>query len=531
MLTKSTILKFYKRREVQEALVEHAKNKEIGMRFQESFGKRPDIISYPRDVIELALKGVTSFHASEEIWSNPLALSSNNTKEEQEELRQGWDLVLDIDCPDWEFSKLTAYLFVKALQDNKVKDISVKFSGNKGFHIGVPFEAFPKKIADKDTKSLFPESPQKISRYLLDYIADNYVSLSENKITFLNRYAYTLEQLKEKFGEKKFFLSCCQKCRKEIKPNEQKEEYEFICHKCERKTKDNLEFRKCEYCHVLMEKMELQKSLCSCGSNQSKKDFEIGSIIEVDTILISSRHLYRMPYSLHEKSGLVSLPILPEDILSFEKERAKPENVKEIKIKFLDRDVSGESARLLLQNAYDHNFKIKIEEKEKDLSRNYEEFQVTSPIKEDFFPPCIRKALLGMDDGKKRAVFILTNYLGKIGWNKQEIEQCLQQWNGKNQQKLREVYLKGQLQSFIPGDKLPPNCNNESYYKGLGICHPDGLCTKIKNPVNYTLIRWKQHLENKEKEDKELKRLERKRKKEEKEKQYTEFQNQSQKHL
>ena len=41
----------------------------------------------------------------------------------------------------------------------------------------------------------------------------------------------------------------------------------------------------------------------------SKLDVE--KFLEIDTVLISSRHLYRMPYSLHEKSGLVSLPINP----------------------------------------------------------------------------------------------------------------------------------------------------------------------------------------------------------------------------
>ena len=34
---------------------------------------------------------------------------------------------------------------------------------------------------------------------------------------------------------------------------------------------------------------------------------------------ISSRHLYRMPYSLHEKSGLVSIPFNPEKVMLFRK--------------------------------------------------------------------------------------------------------------------------------------------------------------------------------------------------------------------
>jgi len=33
---------------------------------------------------------------------------------------------------------------------------------------------------------------------------------------------------------------------------------------------------------------------------------------------------------------------------------------------------------------------------------------------------------------------------------------------------------------------LPPNCSNQMYYKDLGICCPDNLCSKISNPVNYS---------------------------------------------
>ena len=133
MLTKSTCLKFYKRKDIQEAIIEHAKNKEIGMQYGlGNFGKRPDILSYPRDVLELALQGVTSFHASEEVWSNPLSLNSSISKIELDDLRTGWDLVLDIDCKIMEYSRICADLIIKFLKYCEVKDISCKFSGNKG---------------------------------------------------------------------------------------------------------------------------------------------------------------------------------------------------------------------------------------------------------------------------------------------------------------------------------------------------------------------------------------------------------------
>ncbi|MBI2665771.1 hypothetical protein HYX12_04075 [Candidatus Woesearchaeota archaeon] len=495
MLDKSITLKFYKQKEIQEAIVEHARNKEIGTRYTDSFGKRPDILAYPRDVIELAIQGVTSFHASEEIWENPLALDSKLSKKELEELRTGWDLVLDIDCPDWEFSKITTFLFIKALVDNGVKNISCKFSGNKGFHIGVPFESFPPEMAGKKTKEMFPDGPRKISQYLLDYISKHYITINDKGITFDN-HLFSLGELKLKFGDRKFIVTVCQTCRKEVSL-EKEQLGEFVCPKCEFGIKSEKEFLKCPKCNVHMTKFEnqrnFQNTLCLCGGDSYSLQFDPGSIIEVDTVLISSRHLYRMPYSLHEKSGLVSLPIDPYKVMEFEKSMADPKKIIMPIFAFLDRNVSEESARLLLARALD--FEVKIEE-EKNVERKFKEMEITSPIKEDFFPDCIKQISKGLEDGKKRGLFCLIHFLGKIGWSKSDIESYLHDWNKRNKEPLREVYIKGQLSSFKPGEKLPPNCSNEAYYKGIGIkC---STCSRFKNPVNYTLWRWRRHLRDME---------------------------------
>ena len=524
----STCLKFYKRKDIQLAIVEHAKNKEIGMRYNDKFGKRPDILSYPKDVLELALNGVTSFHCSEELWHNPLSISSELKKTELEQLRSGWDIVLDIDCPDWEFSKLTTYLFIKALQDNHVQNISCKFSGNKGFHIGVPFEAFPSEIAQKKVKDLFPELPRKISEYLLNFITENYIKIKNDTIIFDNNHQFTLTQLKEKFGDKEFLKRKCAECKKNIK-QQKLQTTQFICPKCDRSYQQNQqngqeqEYFKCEKCNILTEKIENNTTLCPCGSNNSSLHFEPSEIIEIDTILISSRHLYRMPYSLHEKSGLASLPIEPNTILQFEKSTAKPENIHPLTEQtptFMDRNIqTTESARYLITKAIEFNVKQEfdsdkiIKEKKQKNKKSYEDITIQSPIKEDFFPPCILRILNGVEDGKKRSIFILTNFLGKLGWNKDDIDQYIHTWNNeKNSNPLREVYLKGQLHHFVPNERLPPNCNNDGYYKNLNLCHPDAFCRKIKNPANYSLLRWKIHLEQQQEEQEKLNRRKRKKK-------------------
>ncbi|MFA6462236.1 MAG: DNA primase small subunit domain-containing protein [Candidatus Woesearchaeota archaeon] len=452
MIDKGTCLRFYKRKDIQQEIVEHAQNKEFSVRYGESFGKRPDILTYPKEILELALKGVTSFHCSEEIWDNPLSLSSTSNKKEMEELRRGWDLVLDIDCKFIDYSKISADLIIKFLKRCEVKDYSIKFSGNKGFHIGVPFEAFPSQVGSIQIKTLFPEAARKIA-------------------------AYIKENIKEELGKRILAF--------------ENNDFSKIKDKVELPPEDITGYEKNQY-----------------GDKVAK--LNVDKFLEIDTILIAPRHLYRMPYSLHEKSGLVSLPIDPERVMEFERSMADPDKILTPMFKFMDRNVSGPSARNLLTSALDFQTKTVVEKEVRDRIKienqnKNEETMVTSPIREDFFPPCMKGLLNGMEDGKKRAVFCWSNFLGKIGWSKKELEGFLLEWNhDKNKANpLRDNYIESQLRYFKPGEKLPPNCNNEGYYKSFGVCKPDSLCAHIKNPVNYTLLRWKDHLHNKEEEEKE----------------------------
>src|SRR3989338_1862763 len=106
-----TLLKHYKRRDVQEEIIINSQNKEVAFIYGEKgFGQRPDVLRHASDVLELAKNGVTSFHASEEIWSNPLRLDAALKKKELEDLRKGWDLVIDIDCPILDYSQIAADL-------------------------------------------------------------------------------------------------------------------------------------------------------------------------------------------------------------------------------------------------------------------------------------------------------------------------------------------------------------------------------------------------------------------------------------
>ena len=214
--------------------------------------------------------------------------------------------------------------------------------------------------------------------------------------------------------------------------------------------------------------------------------------LSIDTLLISSRHLYRMPYSLHEKSGLVSTPLNPEKVLIFKKDFAIPKNVRISKHRFLDKaNIESNEAKQLLMEALDFS----IKQETVNLKEEREFAAPEKALPEELFPPCIKLILNGLEDGRKRALFILINYFTSIGWDYGLIEKRLREWNAKNKEPLREVYLLGQLRYHKQMRKkiLPPNCDNEMYMKDIGV---DKLCADlhkkgIKNPVQYTMKRAK----------------------------------------
>ena len=402
--------KYYSRKDIQKELLKISENREVSVMFgANSFGKRPDTLQFDNDILELAKKGATSFHISEEHWTNPLLLKPGMTQKQLNDLRIGYDVILDIDGP-FEFSTITAELIIEALKFHDVKNISLKFSGNKGWHIGIPFKALPDKINNQDIRLLFPETPKVIAEYLKNMIK---------------------EPLSKKILEK---------------------------YKIE----------------------ELEKII-----SKKIKSFDPFEIVDVDTILISNRHLFRSPYSFHEKSELFSIPIKIEDISKFKKEQAKIENVK-TDIKFLDdsKVKENEASNLVIQ-AFDYYQKIQ-QKKEVKVKKTFE--PIKNKIDAKNFPPCIALTLnKGLLDGKKRFLFILMNFLKSVGYQIEETAEIIKEWNKKNEQPLKEGYIQAQI-SWHKKQKeiiLPPNCSNLSYYQDTAICKPDNWCKFIKNPVNY----------------------------------------------
>jgi hypothetical protein len=495
MLTISKTLVYYKREDVRKEMIEHAKNKEVAARFNEQFGKRPDILKYSDDILEFAKNKATSFHCSEELWDNPLVLEPGMRKEAIDEQRIGWDFVLDIDCPYWEYSKLITALLIKALKKHGIKSISCKFSGNKGFHIGIPFEAFPDEVHGQEIRLLFPEGVRRLALYLIYYIDSKETDFELSRKILEKK---SIKELEKELGKKdnELVKKICKKCGTKAKNNAETKT-EFICPKCNTSImeKSELNFKICERCNKIMEKREITgKNLCEkCKGNAFIEKFDTSAILNVDTVLISSRHMYRMPYSLHEKSGLASVPINIDQVMEFDKKEAEPEKLKvDDKIRFIDRRnvKKGEAANLIIE-AFDFNPAIELEKKEKKKDDiTIIEKENLAKVTEEAFPVCIRKGSEGMEDGRKRFSFVLINFLSNLNWDDDKIEAYLIDWNKKNKPPLNETTLLSQIR-YRKGVKraLPPNCGKEGYYKDLQICSPDNLCAKIKNPVNYTIVK------------------------------------------
>ena len=471
--------KFYEREDIQKAILRFAKNREIAAQFNTYFGKRPDIIEYITDVKTMVKKGITSFHSSEERWANPLLLSATISDEEKEKNRTGWDLILDLDGVDFEYAKIVGVIIIDYLENElNIKNVSTKFSGNKGFHIGIPFEAFSSNIIGiGETRKLFPEAPRKISMFLMKELEDKII----NKIIQRDK---TIENISKKYNIPIKDLI--------IKKNEE----------------DKLNYLK---------------------------------LIEIDTILIASRHLFRMPYSFNEKSGLVSIPIDNNRIANFQKGEARPNNIKPEKYdkyEFLKYNASyGQDANVLLMKAYEGidtdselNFmadmkEINLKTKEMNFGKKSqfnkmiytlstavptgEIYEINEEVKENDFPQTIKYLLNNsIEDGKKRALFVLLSFLHSINYTNENIDTLIEEWNKKQSNPLTLNYFNAQINWFknLKSKISPPNFNNDNYYESIGI--PTKMIQddihhfkkiKSKNPLHYIFIMQEQ---NKGKNDK-----------------------------
>ena len=394
---------YYSRKDIQQAIADFSKSREtVPCYGGEGFGKRPDTIEYPNEIQNLVLKGATSFHCSEELWSNPLELSTEMSEEEMTGLREGWDLILDVDSKFLDYSRITAELLIEALHFHNIYSIGIKYSGNKGFHIGIPFSAFPSKLNNIDVKKFFPEGPRIIQGYLNEMIS---------------------KHLQERIA--------------------------------------NLDIKE---------------------SGFKVYDLDAAKKVMPDLILASPRHLFRAPYSLHDKTGLVSCVITEQQLKNFKPGIANPDAV-EVR-QFMPKAKENEARELLVQ-ALDWAKKTTAK---KPISEKT--YSVIKDVSATCYPPCIQNILKGIkQDGRKRGLFVTLNFFKSLNLGNEEIERKIQEWNKLNAKPLKQGYILSQLSWFSKHKAmLPPNCD-KPHYKDIAVCCPDPMCGKVKNPVNYAVLK------------------------------------------
>lgn len=223
------------------------------------------------------------------------------------------------------------------------------------------------------------------------------------------------------------------------------------------------------------------------GRIVNEEGLNVYEIVEVDPVLISPRHLFRLPYSINKKTGLVSLPMEPKKVVDFECGGARPHKVK-VEEGFLDKGKEDEAELLIAETKDWYIRSVQKEERKKERER-----VLSSKAGEDTFPPCINNISGGLSDGRKRSVFILINFLRSANWSWDEIEGYMLKWNERNSPAIRENYIRSQVRWHRNRNKKlpPPNCDKEGWYADFGVCEPDETCggesKNVKNPVNYVL--------------------------------------------
>jgi DNA primase len=405
-MNRREILSYYSRDDVIKQFLKNAKDREVaGAFWNGSYDQRPNILQYPQDVIQMVVKGITSFHFSVEHWKNPMQV----TRENYEELRTGWDLIFDIDSKiGMRGAQIAALKICKTLNKYNIKNIGIKFSGSRGFHLCISWKQLPKFLNYKPMESMYPGAAKTIVRFVKERMRKE-----------------LLKDLIREYGAK-----------------------------------------------------ELLKIL-----DQPPPEFDPYYFVDVEENW-GSRHMFRAPYSLNEKTWLVSKPLSLKELKSFSFDIVNPKNVKADEDFFVGED---DEALDLVMDAMDWETMQKKEETE---TKKKQRVVWKGKVGEEFFPPCIKQILKGLSDGRKRSIFTLINFLRAMNWAWPEIEEKVMETNKKNSPSLPNSIVIGQLRwNQRQKEILPANCESELFYKSIGVvCKPDNICKRIKNPVNYPFI-------------------------------------------
>jgi hypothetical protein len=176
------LVDYYSKDVISKAIAAAAVGREaVGIYASGHYDSRPNVIQFAGDVSQLAHKGITSFHISVERWRFPMQLANSATNSDNssptssaryDTLRTGWDFVIDIDSKlGLEESTIAARLICELFAKYGITQFGLKFSGRRGWHLCLPWEALPKQIDYKPAEIGYPEIPRILSRFIRSRIA------------------------------------------------------------------------------------------------------------------------------------------------------------------------------------------------------------------------------------------------------------------------------------------------------------------------------------------------------------------------
>ncbi|RLG15111.1 MAG: hypothetical protein DRN66_00005 [Candidatus Nanohalarchaeota archaeon] len=500
--------KYYSRQDIVDSLFANSRDKEMVPVFYGSrYGRRPSCAEYKGDIINWINMGASSFHNSVENWKNPMNIV--NSKFEMDQNRTSFDLLFDIDADKGiEFAKIAAILLIEELQKHNIKNIYAKFSGNRGFHIAVSHKTMPERIGDKEIKLMYPQLLQQTAAYLKDRIRgklkEQYSKLLNKDVS--NPYAYAdieenwsnrhLFRMPYSLNEKTYLASIVLDIAKikyfrkeDAKIQNVKQVREFLTKK-EPNESQELLVRANDYFSFEQNKTLKEKHQEKTTGFEKKVKISTKFFLEkkIKNMPASKRRAYR---DALDSSGSVVFAGTPEKIRRKAKESQITKKEETIYNLFV---MDFKEAKTILSNKKIALLFVPLDVATRIRQVRYRK-TLTAKISFDYFPPCIKTILAGIDDGKKRAVFIMINFLTSCGWDREDIKQLLMEWNTKNTEPLKEHYISSQL-SYAKNERdaaPPPNCTKSGYYTDLGVCHRDEFCIEnnIKNPVSYALKKYK----------------------------------------
>lgn len=429
-------LQYYRRKDVQQRIVESARGREMGVRYPDGgFGKRPEILQYPSEVFDLAKGGAVSFHMSQERWRDPMILRPGMSRKELDDLRSGFDIIFDIDCKFVDFSKACALLLQELLVKKGIKHVHAKFTGSTGFHVGIPFESFPSVIEGNETKKLFPEMMREAGEYVKEQMLRDLAAVLLDKSDWRDIADATgkkIEELKDKDGRFNPFavieidsiaISSRHMIRSPYSINE-------------KSGRVSIPVRGIKSFDVRQAKMENVDT--SLGYLDAFEPGEAKNFL--DDVFMRA---YKLRASQERKE--FSSTNVPLKVFEIPKIAIKDEGFFPPCVKLLLQGVPTDGRKravFILINFF------------RQLGWSFEELEA-------FLLEWNKKSYEPLRDGYIRS---------QMNWFKKQ-----------------------------NADPRTPGCANESYMKGIGMCKPDGFCKMIKTPAHYALRKVRLQIAKKEK--------------------------------